>query len=149
MKYNNLKEIILLRIFYWFTNIADTLIPANAIIDDSYWRKDNQELINDINELNLSFTYLKVFDLSISKYKLRKILRELISEGILYKDYLGGQDPETGYPWCIVGYMITDKAKELPLYIDLKKIYDKRMLEIINMLENLKSDKLLDDILVW
>lgn len=54
----------------------------------------------------------KVADkLHISNYKARKLIKELVSEGLLEPTFDGGYDEECGV-FCIRGYSVTNKGKE-------------------------------------
>lgn len=54
-----------------------------------------------------------------TKYRIRKLLKELEADGFVRKTYEGGID-EDGYPHCYHGWGITQKAQETEMY---KKCY--------------------------
>lgn len=50
-----------------------------------------------------------------TKYRIRKLLKELEAEGFVKKTYEGGID-EDGYPHCYHGWSITAKTQKTEMY---------------------------------
>ena len=79
-----------------------------------------------------SWLVAKDFENKPSLYRVRKAVKELVSEGLLKKDIVGGQF-EDGVAYCIRGYCLTEKATETDVYkrisVDIEKAFDKMYCE--------------------
>lgn len=53
--------------------------------------------------------------LGVSVYKIRNLMHQLVSDGLVRRGYSGGMDEDGGIH-CYHGYEITEKAKQTELY---------------------------------
>ena len=64
--------------------------------------------------------------------RVRESLKELCEEGLVKKDYVGGQDDD-GKVFCIHGYVLTEKGEEDPYF---REANEKEVQRVYQILEN-------------
>lgn len=97
------KEVLMVLI-----RVSVDIMPGAEIIPSTYIAKLLKQPIRDI----------------------RKVLKELESEGLIVYGHEGGWNEYSERPYCIWGYCITTKAMELPEYEEAKKQEEEIIREI-------------------
>lgn len=59
--------------------------------------------------------------LKISLYRVRKAVKQLVTDGYLVKDSEGGWDEWSGHIYCLRGYSLTEKARQHQFWKDMNE----------------------------